>query len=328
MDVSIYQEFEQNELGLLKDHEIQQTKNQNVLMETLKNKYVIQMKKPSQVKRAKSGKSGKSGNSVVAKGDGEKKMEKMEKTFEELLVQFQNMVQLNQIIQMNQMNQLQLMNQLIELKGSVVETRQDLSFKLKELNLRIDEIGTKRGSTTSRKSQEMTQEEHDEDSTHLHMIKMENSDSIHENRDIDEEYVKNLLKSKNPSALVKMFDLLYRCKDKSKCDIYPIRVIKAKTYQYYNEVGEWVLDTNGTNMMKLICSNIALLFSKINNQYYELEEFNMYDFIDNQNFIQELDDKKVKTQLLTSIRDTVVNHHMNRSKKAKSSEEVSIKNGD
>lgn len=324
MDASIYQEFEQNDLGLLKDQEIQQTKNQNVLMETLKNKYVIQMKsakkKAPQVKSTKSVKSAKS----VAKEGGSGKS--MEKTFEELLVQFQNMVQLNQIIQMNQMNQLQIMNQLLELKGSVVETRQDLSFKLKELNLRIDEIGTKRGPYTSRKSQEPSPEEYEEDSTHLHVIKMENSDSIYENRDINDEYVKSLLKSKNPSALVKIFDLLYRCKDKSKRDIYPIRVIKAKTYQYYNEEGVWVLDTNGTNMMKLICSNIALLFSKINNQFYEAEEFNMYDFIDNQNFIQELDDKKVKAQLLTSIRDIVVNHHLNRSKQAKSGDEAAKQN--
>jgi hypothetical protein len=37
----------------------------------------------------------------------------------------------------------------------------------------------------------------------------------------------------------------------------------------------------------------------------------MFDFVDNQTFIQELDDKKVRNQLLTSIRDIIVNHHMN-----------------
>lgn len=320
--MDIYQEFEHNDLGLLKDKEIGQTMIQNTVLETIQNgynktKYVIQL----QNKKANVGigirkKRENEGKEVKReKKESEKKgsIEKMTKSFEEMMAQFQHMVQLNQLIQMNQMNQIQIMNQLVELKGSVIETRQDLSFKLKEIHQRIDDLSSKRTSTSSRKSEKKEKEEDEEeqDYSHLHPIRIENVLSLYEKRNIQENYVKNVLKSKSPSAFMKMFELLYGCKDKSKKDIYPIRVIKAKTFQYYNENGDWILDTNGTNLIKIICANIVLLFSKINNDYFEGEDIDMFDFVDNQNFIQELDDKKVKNQLLLSIRDAVVNHHMN-----------------
>lgn len=321
----IYRELDHSDIGVLKDKEIGQTMIQNTVMETLKNnygktKYVIQLE--TKRKEKKMGIKKDDPKRIIRKKDTVKKSdkeninveEKMTKSFEDMMTQFQHMVQLNQIIQMNQMNQIQIMNQLVELKGNVIETRQDLSFKLKELNQRIDEVATKRVSGGGRPKKDISESESndvDEDYSYLFPLKIESGFSFYENRDIDDNYIKNLLKSKNPSAFVKMFDLLYRTKDKSKKDIYPIRVIKAKTFQYYNEEGNWVIDTNGTNIMKIVCANISLLFSKINNNYFEGEDMDMYDFVDNQNFIEELDDKKVRTQLLTSIRDMIVNHHMN-----------------
>ncbi len=339
-----YCEFEHNDLGLLKDKEVGQTMIQNTVMEALKynqnktkyviapNKILLPQEKVITKSKSKSKSKQKQLANPVKKREKEEagSIEKMTKTFEDMMLQFQHMVQLNQLIQMNQMNQMQIMNQLIELKGNVIDTRQDLSFKLKEINQRIDEVAAKKGGGGSggggaRSKKEKDQELPDnEDYSHLFPLKIENAYSLYDHRDIDENYVKNLLRSKNPSAFVKMFDLLYRCKDKSKKDIYPVRVIKAKTFQYYDEEGNWVLDTNGTNMMKFICGNIQLLFSKINNSYFEGEDLDMFDFVDNQTFIQELDDKKVRSQLLTTIRDMVVNHHMNRKPLEKENQSESI----
>jgi len=342
----IYKELEHNDLGILKDKDIGQTMIQNTVLETLKNnysktKYIIQLEsKRASIKKKKEINITKKRNVAGRKKEDSSEMmhidkidkmmpidkidkmmpidkiDKMNKTFEDMMVQFQHMVQLNQLIQMNQMNQIQIMNQLVELKGNVIETRQDLSFKLKELNQRIDDVSSKRTSNNNgsgnRSKKEKEEEVIDnEDYSHLLPLKIESAYSLYDHRTIDENYVKNLLRSKNPSAFVKMFDLLYRYKDKSKKDIYPIRVIKAKTFQYYDDEGNWILDTNGTNLIKIICANIGLLFSKINNNYFEGEDLDMFDFVDNQTFIQELDDKKVRNQLLTSIRDIIVNHHMN-----------------
>jgi hypothetical protein len=325
--MDIYQELEHNDLGILKDKEMGQTMIQNTVMETLKNnfnksKYVIQIgKKTKQEINKKSifqketvPKKSKKNDNLLEKTTPQEhpSYEKMTKTFEDMMGQFQHMVQLSQLIQMNQMNQIQIMNQLVELKGNVIETRQDLSFKLKEINQRIDDVSSKRTyNRKSDKKEESETVEEVQDYSHIIPLRIENIYSLYENRDIDENYVKNILKAKSPSGFVKMFDLLYRCKDKSKRDIYPVRVIKAKTFQYYNEDGEWILDTNGTNIIKIICANISLLFSKMNNDYFEGEDLDMFDFVDNQTFIQEIDDKKMRNQILTSIRDMIVNHHMN-----------------
>jgi hypothetical protein len=333
--MDLYKELEHNDIGVLKDKEIGQTMIQNTVMETLENnfnrsKYVIQIGRKSKQVIYKKGEESVTKREKSKKEDKDNKSDqavvKMTKTFEDMMLQFQHMVQLNQLIQMNQMNQIQIMNQLVELKGNVVETRQDLSFKLKEINQRIDEVSSKR--TYARKSDKKDVQESiedEEDYSHLIPLRIENVYSLYERRDIDENYVKNVLKSKSPSGFMKIFDLLYRCKDKSKRDIYPIRLIKAKTFQYYNEDGEWILDTNGVNIIKIICANISLLFSKINNDYFEGEDIDMFDFVDNQTFIQEVDDKKIKNQLLMSIRDVIVNHHMNYkpNKKENSSEKKS-----
>jgi hypothetical protein len=280
------------------------------------------MAKPEKKKSAKSG-----------------SVSKMEKTFEQMMIQFQGMIQLNQAIQMSQMNHLQMMSQLIELKGSVIETRQDLSFKLKEINHRIDEVSSKRSSGTKRSTGAVAgaEDEADADYSHLHPLRMENVASLYVNRNIDDNYVRKLLKSKSQSAFMKIFDILYRCEDKTKRDIYPIRVLKAKTFQYYNEEGNWIIDTNGVNIIKMVCANISLLLSKVNNEAFGEEEMsedeeedsddesgdesgekgksdakiNMFDFVDYQTYIQELDDKKVRAQILIAIRDLVVNHQAN-----------------
>jgi hypothetical protein len=289
----------------------------------VKKVYTIKaMAKPEKKKSAKSG-----------------SVSKMEKTFEQMMIQFQGMIQLNQAIQMSQMNHLQMMSQLIELKGSVIETRQDLSFKLKEINHRIDEVSSKRSSGTKRSTGAVAgaEDEADADYSHLHPLRMENVASLYVNRNIDDNYVRKLLKSKSQSAFMKIFDILYRCEDKTKRDIYPIRVLKAKTFQYYNEEGNWIIDTNGVNIIKMVCANISLLLSKVNNEAFGEEEMsedeeedsddesgdesgekgksdakiNMFDFVDYQTYIQELDDKKVRAQILIAIRDLVVNHQAN-----------------
>lgn len=257
----------------------------------------------------------------------ENKMDKMNKTFESMMVQFQNMVQLNQLIQMNQMNQMQIMNQLLELKSNVIESRQDLSYKLKEINNQIEdikneqttqnnkiiEISNKRATGSCRKPKDSTNDIKEElnDYSHLYPLYKENIFTLLQSRNVNMLLVKNILKSKNMSGFIKIFDMLYKSKNLQNNDIYPIRVIKAKTLQYYNENNIWLIDTNGTNIINIICSNIVLVLSKVNNDFFESGEFDSTLFVDNHNFIQELDDKKIRNQLLSSIKDLIINHNLN-----------------
>ncbi len=365
--MELYNDFEKNENGTFKDKEITQSFIQNVMAETstFKNgsrKYVIQLKNSKNIKNddflkgaatlrtkgsSKVDDFSKGAATLRTKGSSkvetkskrneikknteeivEKKIDQMNKTFETMMVQFQHMVQLNQLIQVNQMNQMQIMNQLLELKSNVIETRQDLSYKLKEINGQIDhikhtqleqgakisEINNKRGSNSNnRKSKEMNSENKDEthDYSHLYPLYKENIFTLLQTRDVDMRLVKNILKSKNMSGFIKIFDMLYKSKNVKNIDIYPIRVIKSKTLQYYNEEHNWFIDTNGTNIMNIICSNIVLILSKVNNDFFESGEFDSTLFIDNHNFIQELDDKKIRNQLFSSIKDLIINHNLN-----------------
>ncbi len=330
----LYNEYEKNENGTFIDKEITQTFIQNVMDKTIdfkqpNKKYVIQLKnhklkEESKTKKKDELKSNKKKNKEEVIDN---KMEKMNKTFESMMVQFQNMVQLNQLIQMNQMNQMQIMNQLIELKSNVIETRQDLSYKLKEINGQIDnikneqtiqnnkiiEISNKRiSSGTGRKPKDVSSEKEDiSDYSHLYPLYKEKIFTLIDRDNIDINLVKNILKSKNMSGFIKIFDMLYKSKNIKNNDIYPIRVIKAKTLQYYNEYKNWLIDTNGANIINIICSNIGLVLCKVNNDFFENGEFSDTLFMDNHNFIQELDNKSTKTQLFNSIKDLIINHSLN-----------------
>ena len=334
--IELYNDYEKNENGTFKDKEISQSFIQNIMSEatfldnsgssTKNHKYVIKLKKnkietPLKQKTCNHVKKEKKDEMI------ENKMDKMNKTFESMMVQFQNMVQLNQLIQMNQMNQMQIMNQLLELKSNVIESRQDLSYKLKEINNQIEdikneqttqnnkiiEISNKRATGSCRKPKDSTNDIKEElnDYSHLYPLYKENIFTLLQSRNVNMLLVKNILKSKNMSGFIKIFDMLYKSKNLQNNDIYPIRVIKAKTLQYYNENNIWLIDTNGTNIINIICSNIVLVLSKVNNDFFESGEFDSTLFVDNHNFIQELDDKKIRNQLLSSIKDLIINHNLN-----------------
>lgn len=329
----LYNESEKNdndpigETGIFKDKEITQSFIQlsKTVDQNHNHKYVIKLKKnkaeiPIKTKAKTTKKINK--DEIV-----EGKIDQMNKTFESMMVQFQHMVQLNQLIQMNQMNQMQIMNQLIELKSNVIETRQDLSYKLKEINGQIDqmkdvqesqnnkiiEISNKRGSGPGRKQKDISNEMKEDitNYSHLYPLYKENIFTLLQSRNINMLLVKNILKSKNMSGFIKIFDMIYKSKNIQNTDIYPIRVIKAKTLQYYNEDGNWLIDTNGTNIMNIICSNINLVLSKVNNDFFENGEFDSTLFVDNHNFIDELDNKTIKNQLFSSIKDLIINHTLN-----------------
>ncbi len=351
--IDLYNDYEKDVHGNFKDKEITQSFIQNVMSETAvqNHKYVIKLKRnknetpkvKTNIKKEVKGKK----EEIV-----EKKIDQMNKTFESMMVQFQHMVQMNQLIQMNQMNQMQIMNQLLELKSNVIETRQDLSYKLKEINGQIDnikntqseqgakinELNNKRVSNAGRKPKEMNNEsvEDNADYSHLYPLYKENIFTLLQTRNVDMRLVKNILKSKNMSGFIKIFDMLYKSKNTQNIDIYPIRVIKSKTLQYYNEEHNWLIDTNGTNIMNIVCSNIVLILSKVNNDFFESGEFDSTLFIDNHNFIQELDDKKIKNQLFSSIKDLIINHTLNYKEinikkeniKEEDSKEESSKKGD
>ncbi len=326
--IDLYNEYEKDEHGNFKDKEITQSFIQNVMSEAAvqNHKYVIKLKRnknetpkvKTNIKKEVKGKK----EEIV-----EKKIDQMNKTFESMMVQFQHMVQMNQLIQMNQMNQMQIMNQLLELKSNVIETRQDLSYKLKEINGQIDnikntqseqgakinELNNKRTSNAGRKPKEISNDsvEDNADYSHLYPLYKENIFTLLQTRNVNMLLVKNILKSKNMSGFIKIFDMLYKSKNTQNVDIYPIRVIKSKTLQYYNEDHNWLIDTNGTNIMNIVSSNIVLVLSKVNNDFFESGEFDSTLFIDNHNFIQELDDKKIKNQLFSSIKDLIINHTLN-----------------
>ncbi len=344
---SIYEGFEKKENGTLMDSELVNDSVQKMILNEAKagTKYTIQMnfkKKPVVPKvPAKEPKANKV-TQGKGKGMGEVAL-KATKTFEEMMTRFEQMVQMNQMIQMNQMSQMQMMSQLLELKANVVETRQDLGHKLKELDHKVDMISTSAAAAAAsaasavsvasaassrhsssgggvKKSPKQLAEsiaavigemdDAEEEIAHLARMHKENGETIMKLRDIDEEYIKALIKAKTTTSFVKTFDYLYKSKDQSKRDLYPIRVIKAKTFQYLNQEGKWILDTNGTKMMDIICCNIEMLMTRINNQYFEEEEFDVNDFMDNQSFIGLLDESKVRTHILNHIRDGVLNHTM------------------
>jgi hypothetical protein len=331
---SIYDGYEKKENGSFRDSELVNDSVQRTIMEEAKagTKYTIKMafkKKPSSKVSASSAM--KKVNTKETKETKETKgIEKATKTFEEMMTRFEQMVQMNQMIQMNQMSQLQMMSHLMELKASVVETRQDLGYKLKELNQKVDFISTAApastiirstagsGRSSTKKSPQQLadsiaatlgeMDEPGEDLSHLTPLHKESGHSISKLREIDDDYVKSLIKAKTTTSFVKVFDYLYKSQEKMKRDLYPIRVIKAKTFQYLDREGNWILDTNGTKLIDIICSNIEMLLTKINNQFFEEEEFDVNDFMDNQAFISLLDESKIRTQILNHIRDGVVNH--------------------
>lgn len=344
-DSTLYDGFERTEHGTLKDPELVNDSVQKMILSEAKPgaKYTIKMnfrKKPlggvSKKKEEKEAAATKA-TTKGAKEQKEKKLteERVTKSFEEMMARFEQMVQMNQMIQMNQMTQLQMMSHLMELKASVVETRQDLGYKLKELDLKVDSVAATASAAMTvvssssaprgpgrPKKQPLTQAQQlidsisaaigepdeVEDLSHLTPLHKENGHTIMKLREIDEDYVKSLIKAKTMTSFVKAFDYLYKSSDKSHKDVYPIRMIKAKTFQYLNREGQWILDTNGTTLLDIICSNIEMLMAKINNQFFEEEEFDVNDFVDNQAFIGSLDDKKVRAHLLNHIRDGVLNH--------------------
>lgn len=326
--IDLYNDYEKNEHGTFKDKEITQSFIQDVMNETLQNhKYVIKLKK-NKVETPLKQKVKATNTKKVAKEEiVDNKIDQMNKTFESMMVQFQHMVQLNQLIQMNQMNQMQIMNQLLELKSNVIETREDLSYKLKEINGQINnikdvqesqnnkiiEISNKRASSYGRKPKDVSNEmkETNIDCSHLYPMYKENIFEILDRKDLDIRIIKTILTSKNISGFIKIFNILYKSTNIHNVDIYPIRVVKAKTFQYYNEYKNWIFDTNGVNIMNIICSNISLLLIKVNNDLFESGDFNETLFMDNQNFIEELDDKKIRIQLLLSIKDLIINHTLN-----------------
>ncbi len=308
----LYNDFTKNEIGVLGNNELSNDFIQKTILENQgKTNYVIKFHKKEEKKSIKKPLFVEKNNTKKNTKKKEEFEDVMKEKFESMMSQFQNMVQLSQLIQMNQMNQIQIMNQLLELKTSVIDTRQDLGYRLKEINTRIDEISSKRNNGGSKKAIKEEVQEDENDIIHLTPLKKETLESLYEIKDIDENFIKNVLKGKSISGYMKIFDLLYKSSETSKKDIYPIRIIKARTYQFLNENRKWEIDTNGTVILSILVNNINLLFSKINNDNYRDEEYDINEFIDNQTYIEDLNDKKIKTQLLNSIKDAIVNHSLN-----------------
>lgn len=227
-----------------------------------------------------------------------------------------------------QMGQSQLMGQLMDLKNSLLETKTELNAKLREINSKMSELDLKtsrrggtRGSVSSTEEKlgsgsggEAVEAEEGPDYSHLVSLKRESVGSLYTLRAIDENYIKNILKGKNPSSFMKVFDMIYNSQKYHEGDfedIYPVRVLKGRTIQYYVD-GKWLHDTGGSVVIDIIVHNIKLLFTKVNSDNYASGEYDMSDFIDNQAFLETFDEKRFKSHMLSMIKDAITNHKTNR----------------
>lgn len=224
-----------------------------------------------------------------------------------------------------QIGQSQLLSQLMDLKNSLMDTKAELNAKLREINGKIAELDLKTSTrsrssgagTSAGKTSPSTEEDEDTpivDYSHLVPLKRETVSSLYSIRRIDEGYIRNILKGKNQSSFMKVFQIIYNSQKHHEGDfedIYPIRVLKGRTFQYYVD-GKWLHDTGGSVVIDIIVHNIKLLFTKVNSDYYASGDYDMSDFIDNQGYLETFDEKRFKTQMLSMIKDAITNHKTNR----------------
>ena len=130
----------------------------------------------------------------------------------------------------------------------------------------------------------------------INSIKNENLKELkNELLDINKSDVIKALLYRDYRSVIYIFKFYYKNKN-NKNYVYPIKVIKKRTFEYYDN-NKWNSDLYGYHSINVLCLNVQNLFMKYNN----LDEFDTEDFILNQEFIYKLSDKKYKKEIFKNI---------------------------
>jgi len=122
---------------------------------------------------------------------------------------------------------------------------------------------------------------------------------IKESLDIDMKDVIKALKYRDYRSILTLFKLYYKNVN-NETHKYPIRLFKVRKFEYYANK-KWNSDLYGSHSMEVIISNFQDLFIKYNN----INQIGYDEFIQNQDFIQKLDEEKVKKSIFKVISEEI-----------------------
>lgn len=103
-------------------------------------------------------------------------------------------------------------------------------------------------------------------------------------------------------SFIYIFKLYYRSIQGGKI-FYPIRMKNRRTFEYYYG-GRWILDPNGHQTIKILCTNIQNLFLKHNiveNKFIEGDQWYL-----NQQFIMKLSEERYKKEIWKHVVDEIM----------------------
>ncbi len=121
---------------------------------------------------------------------------------------------------------------------------------------------------------------------------------VKENIEMDRNTVLKALSYKDYRSILMIFKLYY--KNENNATKYPIRVFKVRKFEYYANK-KWNADLYGTHSIEVLIGNIQDLFIRHN----DMEEIGYEKFISYQDFIQKLDDDKVRKNIFKAIAEEI-----------------------
>jgi hypothetical protein len=123
-----------------------------------------------------------------------------------------------------------------------------------------------------------------------------------ERLEIDEDIVLKALVYKNYQSVIYIMRHYYRSGKGNKM-FYPIRMRSKRNFEYFFN-NQWLSDSYGHYISKVICTNIQNLFLKYNN--YSNKKIKDEDFYLNQQFILKLSEDKYKKEIFKHIVDEIM----------------------
>ncbi len=123
-----------------------------------------------------------------------------------------------------------------------------------------------------------------------------------ERLEIDEDIVLKALVYKNYQSVITIMRHYYRSGKGNKM-FYPIRMRSKRNFEYFFN-NQWLSDSYGHYITKVICTNIQNLFLKYNN--FSNKRIKDEDFYLNQQFILKLSEDKYKKEIFKHIVDEIM----------------------
>ncbi len=123
-----------------------------------------------------------------------------------------------------------------------------------------------------------------------------------ERLDIDEDVVLKALVYKNYQSIIYIMRHYYRTTRGNKV-FYPIRVKSKRNFEYYLN-NQWLSDSYGHYITKVICNNIQNLFLRYND--FSNKKIKEEDLYLNQQFILKLSEDKYKKEIFKHIVDELM----------------------